>query len=349
MTPPANAVRYGFTLSSEEHDPRRLVELGGLAEEHGFEFVSISDHFHPWTDAQGHSPFVWSVLGALAERTSRLDVAVGVTCPMVRIHPAILAQATATCAELFEGRFVWGVGSGEALNEHILGDRWPPVDLRHSMLEESIDVVRKLWTGDEVTHRGAHYTVENARIYDPPATAPPIIVSAFGPKAAELAASIGDGLWVTGDSAETIDRWRAAGGRGPVYSQLTMCWAEDRDEAIETALRIWPTSAVPGQLSQDLPTPAHFEQATSKVTAEQVAEAMPCGPDLGPVVDEIDTMVRGGVDHVYLHQVGPDQEGFLQMWDAELSSAVPRARPTSKRTGKAAKPKATKKAARARR
>ena len=159
--------KFGLTLSSEEHDPRRLVDMAELAEGHGFDFVSISDHFHPWVDAQGHSPFVWSVLGAIADRTSSIEVGVGVTCPTVRIHPAILAQATATCAELFEGRFTWGVGTGEALNEHILGHRWPPADLRFELLEEAVDVVRRLWSGEEVTHRGAHYTVENARIYDP--------------------------------------------------------------------------------------------------------------------------------------------------------------------------------------
>ena len=256
-------IRYGLTLSSEEHPPRRLVEIGALAEENGFDFVSISDHYHPWIDAQGHSPFVWSVLGALAERTSTLGVAVGVTCPTVRIHPAILAQATATCAELFEGRFTWGVGSGEALNEHILGDRWPPTDVRLDMLEEAVGVVRELWTGEEITHRGAHYVVENARLYDPPRPLPPIVVSAFGPKAARLAADIGDGLWTSGTSGDVVTTWREAGGSGPVYSQLTLCWAEDRDKAVETAHRNWPNAEVPGQLSQDLPTPAHFEQASS--------------------------------------------------------------------------------------
>jgi G6PDH family F420-dependent oxidoreductase len=317
--PDDRAIRYGLTLSSEEHPPARLVEMADLAERTGFDFVSISDHYHPWIDAQGHSPFVWSVLGAVAERTSSIDVAVGVTCPTVRIHPAILAQATATCAQLLPDRFVWGVGSGEALNEHVLGDRWPSAGVRLSMLREAIEVVRELWAGDDVTHRGEHYTVENARLYDPPPGRVPIVVSAFGPKATELAAEMGDGLWVTGAAADTIERWRDAGGDGPVYSQLTLCWAPSRDEALATAHRIWPTSGVPGQLSQDLPTPAHFEQAVQLVTPELLAESVPCGPDPAPVLAAVREMRDAGVDHVYFHQIGPDQDGFVRFWSDELA------------------------------
>jgi coenzyme F420-dependent glucose-6-phosphate dehydrogenase len=317
-----SAVQFGMTLSSEEHDPRRLVEFAAMAEDNGFDFASISDHYHPWIDEQGHSPFVWAVLGAIAARTTTLDVAVGVTCPIMRIHPAILAHATATTAELFHGRFTWGVGTGEALNEHVLGDRWPPTDLRQSMLEEAIEVVRQLWTGEQVTHRGEHYTVENARIYDPPNPAPPIIVSAFGPQAAELSAKVGDGLWVTGPDQDTIEQWRSAGGSGPIYAQLTMCWAEDQDDAVATAHRIWPNTGVPGQLSQDLPTPAHFEQASSVVTKEQIADSVSCGPDPKPVVEVITKMVDAGIDHVYLHQIGPDQEGFCRFWSAEIAPQV---------------------------
>jgi coenzyme F420-dependent glucose-6-phosphate dehydrogenase len=313
--------KFGLTLSSEEHDPRRLVDIGALAEDHGFDFVSISDHYHPWLDDQGHSPFVWSVLGALAERTDSVGVGVGVTCPTTRIHPAVLAQATATCASLLDGRFTWGVGTGEALNEHILGDRWPPADLRFEQLEEAIEVVRRLWTGEQVTHRGRYYCVENARIYDPPATPVPVVVSAFGPEAAELAGRIGDGLWTGGDAA-VIEKWRAAGGKGPVYSQISLCWATDRDSAIKTAHHRWRTTGVPGQLNQDLPTPAHFEQAASMVTPEMIAESTACGPDPEPIVKSVKDAVEAGVDHVYFHQIGDDQEGFCRFWEKELAPAV---------------------------
>lgn len=310
--------RYGMTLGGEEHPGSRLVEMATMAEEAGFDFVSLSDHYHPWINAQGHSPFVWTVLGAVAATTDRIDVGVGVTCPTVRIHPAVLAQATATVAELLPGRFIWGVGTGEALNEHILGDRWPPFDVRIAMLEEAVAVVRELWRGESVTHRGDFYTVEDATILEQPMQPIPIIVSAFGPQAAEAAARFGDGLWTTGAAPDVVEVYRKNGGEGPVWSQLTLCWAADRDEAIDTAHRQWPNSLIPGQLSQDLPTPRHFEQAAQMVRRGDVAEKIPCGPDPAPVLDMIGEMIDAGVDHVYLHQIGSDQEGFVEFWHKEL-------------------------------
>lgn len=305
-------------MSSEEHGPQRLVELAGLAEAHGFDFISVSDHFHPWIPEQGHAPFVWSVLGAIAERTEEIDVAVGVTCPTVRMHPAIVAQAVATTANLLPDRFTWGVGSGEALNEQILGDPWPPADVRLEMMEEAIGLIRALWEGESTTHRGDYYLVEDATIFDPPPGDVPIVVSAFGTAAAEVAARCGDGLWTTGTSDDVIAAFEKAGGSGPVYAQLTLCWAEDRDEAVETAHRIWPNTGVPGQLSQDLRTPFHFQQASSNVTPEMIAEKMSCGPDAGPLLETVDAAIEAGIDHLYFHQVGDDQEGFLSFWDSEL-------------------------------
>ncbi len=316
------AAEFGMTLSSEEHAPEDLVRFAVDAERSGFDFVSISDHYHPWIDAQGHAGFVWAVLGAIAQATDAIEVAVGVTCPTTRIHPAILAQATATTARLLSGRFVWGVGSGEALNEQILGDPWPPADVRIEMLEEAIEVVRKLWQGETVTHRGRHYTVEDARIYDPPPSEVPIVVSAFGPEAAEMAARAGDGLWVTGADPKSISVFAEAGGTGPVYSQLGVCWAATVEEAVDTAHRVWPNTRVPGQLNQDLRTPAHFEQAVEIVTPEMVAADVLCGPDPGPVIAAIDEAVDAGVDHVYLHQIGPDQAGFLRFWSDDLAPEV---------------------------
>ena len=320
--------KFGLTLSSEEHGPARLVDLAEAAERHGFDFVSISDHFHPWLDAQGHSPNVWPVLGAISARTEAIEVAVGVTCPTVRIHPAILAHLTATTAGLLGGRFVWGVGSGEALNEHILGDRWPSAPERIEMLEEAITLIRELWEGDTVSFSGRHYKVDHAKIFDAPDSPIPIVVSAFGERAARLAAEHGDGLWTTGTGG-TIDQWKEAGGTGPVYSQITCCWAETRDEALDTVERVWPNSGVPGQLSQDLPTPEHFEMASSIVTREMLAEQIPCGPDLDPLVDKIRAAIDAGVDHLYLHQIGDDQEGFLEVWSETLQARVRDITPTS--------------------
>lgn len=284
--------------------------------------MSISDHYHPWIGDQGHSPFVWAVLGALSQATSEIEVGVGVTCPTIRMHPAINAQAAATAACLLEGRFTWGVGSGEALNEHILADRWPPADVRLEMLEEAIEVVRGLWAGDSFTHRGKHYTVEDARIFDLPDPLPPIVVSAFGDTAVELAARVGDGLWVTGMPAETIDRYRDKGGDGPIWSQLSICWDRDRDTAIDRALRIWPNTALTGQLNQDLRTVEHFEQAVEMVDRSDMENAIPCGPDAGPILESIEEAAKLGIDHIYLHQIGDPTQGFIEFWQEEIRPEI---------------------------
>lgn len=307
-----------YVLASEEHDARSLVAMARRAEEAGFRDVWISDHYHPWIDRQGQSPFVWSVVGAIAATTG-LRVTTVVTCPMVRIHPAVIAQATATSANLLPGgRFRFGVGSGEALNEHILGDRWPPVDVRHDMLREAVEVIRRLWTGEQVTHRGPHYTVENARIYTTPDGDIPVLVSAFGPKALALAAEVGDGWVNTSPDAEMLRRYRAAGGAGPALGQIKACWGEDEGSARKLAHELWPTSGVPGQLHQDLPTPAHFEQASSVVTVEAATSGKPCGPDPEPYVSAVGEFVDAGFDEVGIAQIGPDQEGFFRFFEREL-------------------------------
>jgi coenzyme F420-dependent glucose-6-phosphate dehydrogenase len=310
--------RYGLTLSSEEHSPDRLVKIAAAAEEHSFDFVSISDHFHPWTADQGHSPFVWSVLGAIAAQTTDLEVGVGVSCPIMRIHPAIYAHAAATTACLFGDRFVWGVGTGEALNEHVLGDRWPPAPQRLEMLEEAIEVVRALWTGESITHRGRYYTVEDARIFDLPDSTPPILISAFGEGSAQLAAKAGDGLWITGIKDDVIDTYRSAGGSGDIWTQLSLCWDPDEEVALERAHRLWPNTGLPGQLAQDLRTVEHMEQATTLVTKEMLKESMPIGPDPEPVLNSIAAAKASGIDYIYLHQIGDPLDGFIDFWKEEL-------------------------------
>ena len=286
---------FGYTLSSEEHAPAELVANARRAEDVGFDFVSLSDHFHPWVTAQGHSPFAWSVLGAIAASTDRVEVAVGVTCPTTRIHPAVIAQATATTSLLLEGRFTFGVGTGEALNEHVLGDRWPPAAVRLSMLEEAVAIIRALWSGETVNHRGEHYEVDNARLFDPPSTVPPVIVSGFGPEAVRLAGRIGDGYWGHAPDKAQIDLYRGSGGSGPRYAQLDLCWADDASEARKVVTHVWPNGGVPGQLSQDLPTWNHFEQAVELVTEEIATADVPCGPDVEPVVDSVRHVPRCGL------------------------------------------------------
>jgi G6PDH family F420-dependent oxidoreductase len=308
-------MRIGCFLSCEEFGPRELVEQAKRAEQAGFHALWISDHYHPWNDEQGHSPFVWSVIGALAEATS-LPVTTGVTCPTVRIHPAVIAQAAATSGVLHQGRFHLGVGSGEALNEHILGDRWPEADVRLEMLEEAVEVIRLLWRGGDQSHHGRHYTVENARVYDLPDRRVPILVSGFGPKAIRLAARIGDGFCTTSPDAEAIGLYRSEGGTGPVHAGTKVCFMADEDDARATAHRIWPNEALPGELAQVLPTPAHFEQACELVEPEMLVT--PVGPDLDKHVDSLRAYADAGVDELFVQQIGPDQEAFFDIWAREV-------------------------------
>lgn len=315
---------YGLTLSSEEHPAKHLVAVAAAAEEAGFDFVSISDHFHPWISEQGHSPFVWSTLGAIAQATQDIAVGVGVSCPILRIHPAISAHAAATTSQLLGDRFTWGVGTGEALNEHVMGDRWPPADTRLEMLEEAIELIHRLWEGESVTHRGRYFTVEDARIFDAPDPVPPIVVSAFGEQSARLAARLGDGLWTTGLRSDVIETYRSAGGKGPVWSQLSLCWDEDREKALDRAHRIWPNTALPGQLAQDLPTVKHFEQATALITRTDIENSgLPLGPEPGPILESMSAAVEAGIHHIYLHQIGDPLQGFIEFWSAELRPNLP--------------------------
>src|SRR5215217_2491545 len=311
--------QIGYTLTSEEFGPRELVGLALRAEEAGFDFASISDHFHPWVSRQGNSPFVWAVIGAIAEATERLRVGTGVTCPTIRIHPAIVAHASATAALMLEGRFFLGVGSGENLNEHVLGDRWPPVRDRLDLLEEAVEIIRELWSGKLVSHRGRRYEVANARLYTTPEEPPPVMVAAGGEAAAELAGRIGDGLVLASPSEDAVSKFAESGGEGkPRYGQCHVCFAESEAEAKKTALEWFPNIALPGELSQELPQPAHFEQAASLLSEDDMAEVVACGPDQDRHVEMVQRFVDAGCDHVYLHQIGPDQDGFFDFYAREI-------------------------------
>lgn len=263
----------GYTLSSEEHAPSDLVRQATMAEDAGFAFSLISDHFHPRVDAQGHSPFVWSVVGGVATATRRLRLGTGVTCPTIRLHPAIIAQAAGTSAAMMPGRFFLGVGSGEALNEHITGQRWPETEVRHSMLEEAVAIMRLLWQGGKPSPHGTYFTVENARLYTMPEEPVQVMVAAAGPKSAALAGRISDGLIATSPDPKAVEGFKKAGGKGPCYGQMTVCWGQDEQEALDTAYGIWPNAGLPGELGQELPTPAHVEQAVKLVTPEKIAES----------------------------------------------------------------------------
>ena len=310
---------YGYKLSSEEHDPNDLVRYARRAEEAGFTFAAISDHFHPWTDKQGHSPFVWGVLGGVAQATEKLEVTTGVTCPTIRTHPAIVAHAAATAAVMFEGRFSFGLGTGEHLNEHILGDKWPRAGVRREMLEEAIDVMRELWEGGNTNFSGKYYTAENARIYDLPEQPIPILVAASGDKALELAGRKADGLISLAPDEETTGKFDEAGGRGkPKYAEVQVCWASDDDQALDTALEWWPNMGAPGELSQELPLPRHFEQVAGQVSKEDIAEKLAYGPDVERHLAMVRKYKDAGYTHIWMHQIGPDQEGFFTFYEKEI-------------------------------
>jgi G6PDH family F420-dependent oxidoreductase len=314
-----DVTEIGYTLSAEEHGPRDLVRYARAAEEAGFDFLSISDHFHPWIDKQGHSPFAWTVIGGVAEATGEIPLLTGVTAPIIRYHPAIVAQAAATSAAMMPGRFLLGLGTGENLNEHVTGQRWPSADERLEMLEEAVEAIRTLWNGGVQSHRGRFFHVEDARIYDLPDQLPPILIAAKGEKATKMAGRLGDGLVGVSPDKDMLKTFEGAGGTGkPRYGQVHVCWDKDEARARKTAHEWWPNTAVEGELTVELPMPRHFEQAAKMVSEDDVAESVACGPDPEPVIEQVNAFTNAGYDHVYLHQIGPDQEGFMRFAREEL-------------------------------
>jgi coenzyme F420-dependent glucose-6-phosphate dehydrogenase len=312
-------VSLGYKLSSEEQSPVDLVRQAQMAEDTGFEFALISDHYHPWIDRQGQSPFVWSVIGAIAQATRRLIVGTAVTCPTVRIHPAIVAQAAATTAALMPGRFFLGVGTGENLNEHILGDRWPETEIRQERLTEAIEVIRLLWQGGNRSYHGRYFTVENARLYTLPDVLPPLLVAVGGKRGAEQAGRLGDGMIGTDPERALLAAFDKAGGSGkPRYAEVTVCWAKDEATARRIAHEHWPTSAMESSLSWEMPLPMHFEAVAKLVTEEEIAESITCGPDPKKHLAAIRKYAEAGYDHICVHQVGKEQKGFFEFYEQEI-------------------------------
>ena len=317
--PQIRHIQIGYKLTSEEFSARDLVRFARAAEEHGFSFASISDHYHPWTDRQGQSPFVWAVLGGIAQVTSKLVFGTGVTCPSFRIHPAIIAQAAATAASMLPGRFFLGVGTGENLNEHILGQGWPEIEVRQERLAEALQIIRALWQGGQQSYRGKYFAVENARIYSLPYQLPPIMIAAAGPKSAEVAGKLGDGLIATEPDQELAKKFREkAGQQKPCYGEVHVCFDPDERKAQQLAHEIWPVAGLPGQLFSELPLPSLFQKASELVSVEQVARLIPCGPDPEKHLNAIREYVKAGFDHIFIHQIGPDQEQFMNFYAREI-------------------------------
>jgi G6PDH family F420-dependent oxidoreductase len=314
--------RFGYKLMSEEHGPSALVENASRAEDAGFDFVAISDHFHPWLRSQGHSPYAWSVLGAIAARTTRVGLVTAVTCPTVRYHPAIVAQAAATLACLSDGRLTLGLGAGEALNEHVVGRRWPPPRDRRAMLGEAVEVLRLLWQGGMRSYRGRWFSVDRAELFDRPERPPPIAVAAGGPATARFAAKRGDGLFATAPDRKLVDAWRAAGGRGPAYAEVALSWAREESEAVRVAHERFRFGLLGWKVMPELANPENFEAATRWIDADDVRKAIPCGPDVERHVAAIRRYCDAGFDHVVLVGVGPDKAGFVRFWQRELAPAL---------------------------
>jgi G6PDH family F420-dependent oxidoreductase len=315
-------MRYGYKLSAEGFGPHELVRQAKLAEASGFDFVEISDHYHPWLDSQGHSPFAWTVLGAIAASTESIGLATGVTCPTVRYHPAIIAQAAATLAIISDGRFSLGVGSGERLNEHVVGRGFPAVADRQAMLREALEIIRLLWQGDYQSYRGEYLDLEDARVFDLPDELPVIAVAAGGTDAAELAAELGDGMFGTEPKPELVQAYRDAGGDGPTYGEVGLAWAEDEATAVKAAFESSRWSLTGWKVMSELPNPVNFEASARFVREEDIAAQMPCGPDAAAHLEAIREYERVGYDHVVLANNGPDPDGFMDFFTRELKPAL---------------------------
>ncbi|WP_256638924.1 LLM class F420-dependent oxidoreductase [Streptomyces murinus] len=311
-------VRIGYTMMTEQAGPRELVEHVVGAEEAGFDFSVISDHYFPWLRAQGHSSYAWSVLGAAAQATSRIPLMTYVTCPIRRYHPAVVAQKAATVQLLSEGRFRLGLGAGENLNEHVVGGGWPPVDVRHEMLEEAVEIIRALFGGEHVTHHGRHYQVESAKLWDVPEQLPPIGIAVSGEQSCRLAGERGDLLIATEPKPELLAAFDRHGGRGkPRVGQLPVSYDPDRDTAVKRAHAQFRWFGLGWKVNAELPHPDSFESATQFVTPDDVAASIPCGDDPDAFVEAVRPYARAGFEELALVQIGGDTQPDFLRWSAK--------------------------------
>ncbi|MGW7290795.1 TIGR03557 family F420-dependent LLM class oxidoreductase [Streptomyces xiamenensis] len=316
-------MQIGYKLAAEGYGPTELVRQAVAAEAAGFDFVEISDHFHPWLDNQGHSPFAWGVLGAIAARTESIGLATGVTCPTVRYHPAVIAQAAATLALLSEGRFTLGVGSGERLNEHVVGRGFPDsVRVRQDMLREALEIIRLLWRGGYRSYEGRYLRLEDARVFDLPSSPPVLAVAAGGEDAARMAGELGDGLFATEPRGELVRAYRDAGGDGPRYAEVPMAWAPDESSAVRAALETSRWALTGWKVMSELPNPVNFDAAATTVREEDVLNHFACGPDPERYAEVAQPFVDAGFDHLVMQNAGPDPDGFLDFYRGELDGRL---------------------------
>ncbi|MGK5673677.1 TIGR03557 family F420-dependent LLM class oxidoreductase [Micromonospora sp. URMC 106] len=315
-------MKIGYKLAAEGYGPQEMIRQAVRAEQAGFDFVEMSDHFHPWLDVQGHSSFAWSVLAAIAARTDTLGLATGVTCPTVRYHPAIIAQAAATMALISDGRFTLGVGAGERLNEHVVGQGFPSVRGRHERLREALEIIRLLWQGGYQSYEGKHLQLEDARVFDLPDTPPVIAVAASGRASATMAAELGDGLFVTEPKESIVAHYREAGGGGPRYAEVPMAWAPDDAQAVRAVLETSRWMVTGWKVMSELPNPVNFDAASAYVEERHIRELFSVGPDPEAHVAKVRSYVEAGYDHIVLQNAGPDPDGFLDFFAGDLAGRL---------------------------
>jgi G6PDH family F420-dependent oxidoreductase len=317
-------VKFGYKLSAEGFGPKELIQQAVRAEQAGFDFVEISDHYHPWLDVQGHSPFAWTVLGAIAARTERIGLATGVTCPTVRYHPAIIAQAAATLAIVSDNRFTLGIGAGERLNEHVVGQGFPSVRGRHERLREALEIIKLLWQGGYQSYEGKHLQLEDARVFDLPDQLPVIAVAAGGKSAAAMAAELGDGLFATEPRSDLVESYTGAGGSGPRYAEVPMAWAPTEEAGIQEVLKTTRWALTGWKVMSELPNPVNFDAASQTVREEDVRGQFALGPDAEPYVAAVKKYTEAGFDHIVLQNAGPDPDGFIDFFQKDLHDKLQR-------------------------
>jgi G6PDH family F420-dependent oxidoreductase len=314
----------GYTLMSEQTPARQLVDDAATAERVGFDYAVISDHYFPWLEEMGHSPYAWSVLGAVAHATERLPLMTYVTCPIMRYHPAVVAQKAATMGALTQGRFTLGLGSGENLNEHVIGQGWPPVNTRHEMFREAIEIIKELFEGGYTSYRGEFFDVDSAKLFDLPDRPVPLAIAASGGRSGDIAAQYGDALVAIDPDADLVERFAAGGdGTRPVYGQLAISYDPDPEAALERAHRLWSWSVTNWKVNAELPAPVNFAAAAETVRPEDIAEAIPCGADVDAVAEAVRKYTDAGFTHVALVQIGHEhQREFFDWSEKELLPAL---------------------------
>ena len=316
--------RYGYTLMTEQSGPRELVRYAAAAERAGFDFEVMSDHYFPWLDEQGHAGYAWSMLGAVSQVTERVELMTYVTCPIVRYHPAVVAQKAATVGILSDSRFTLGLGAGETLNEHVVGEGWPPVNVRHEMLEEATIIIRALLDGGYVNFSGDHFRVDSAKLWDLPEQRVEIGVAVSGEQSVGTFAPLADHLVAVEPARDLVEQWDGLHqGESRKIGQIPVCWDADRDRAVQRAHDQFRWFGGGWKVNAELPGPSGFAGATAFVRPEDVAGSIPCGPDLGAIVEAVREFERAGFTDVALVQIGDEgQQEFLQVAEKELLPAL---------------------------